>query len=347
MQDRPIDAPLRLPPDNGALRRSVQWSPALRPSRRALIKATALSAAVLSSPVPAVAQDRARDQTNRLHLRLDDGWRFHLGHAQDPGLDFGFGVNQRTYAKAGTNVATAAAPDFDDSGWQAVQVPHDWAIDLPFVDNPNPPPIGEDDPRAAHGFKPLGREHPATSVGWYRRALDLPADLVGKRLSLEFDGAFRDVVVLLNGFIVHEHEGGYSPFRIDITDVAAPGETNILTVRVDAGLGRAGSTRGRGCIATSGWWRPIPSTCRSGAWSSGPSREGRGPPPWCWSIWPTRPTATRNARSPCVSSTQTAHASLRVVRRRPWRTGAPGRSRRRWPGTGRCSGPSTRRDCIA
>jgi len=182
----------------------------------------------------------------RTRTRLSFDWRFALGHAQDPERDFDFGIDQRTYAKAGTKVATAAAPDFDDSDWQEVQLPHDWAIDLPFVDNPNPPPLGEDDPKAAHGFKPLGREHPGTSVGWYRRNLDLPADLAGKRLSLEFDGAFRDVMVLLNGFIVHEHEGGYSPFTVDITDIAAPGETNVLTVRVDASLGEGWFYEGAG-----------------------------------------------------------------------------------------------------
>ena len=56
----------------------------------------------------------------------------------------------------------------------------------------NPPPAGDDDPRAAHGFKPLGREYPETSVGWYRRVFDLPASDLGRRLSLEFDGVFRD-----------------------------------------------------------------------------------------------------------------------------------------------------------
>jgi beta-galactosidase len=217
----------------------------MTPSRRALLKgAVAASAVAGASGVQARAP--ALEGVGRMRARLDAGWRFCLGHAQDPGRDFDFGVDQRTYAKAGTKVAAAAAPDFDDSAWSLVQLPHDWAIDLPFVDNPRPPPPGEDDPKAAHGFKPLGREHPETSVGWYRRAVELPAELAGKRLSLEFDGAFRDVVVLLNGFIVHEHEGGYSPFRVDITDVAAVGETNILTVRVDASLGEGWFYEGAG-----------------------------------------------------------------------------------------------------
>lgn len=218
----------------------------MTPNRRVILQGTAGGVTVLSLSafMPARARQSGPRPSDRL-VRLDADWRFALGHAQDPIRDFGFGVDQRTYAKAGTTVAVAAM-DFDASEWQPVQLPHDWAIDLPFVDNPNPPPVGEDDPKAAHGFKPLGREHPENSVGWYRRQLDLPADLAGKRLSLEFDGAFRDVVVLLNGFIVHEHEGGYSPFRVDITDVAAPGQANILTVRVDASLGEGWFYEGAG-----------------------------------------------------------------------------------------------------
>jgi len=219
----------------------------MRPNRRGMLQGSAGAVAVLSlgAFVSAEAQSSSQASTAR-RVRLDGDWRFALGHAQDPDHDFGFGRDQGPYAKAGRNVATAAAADFDDSGWGPVQLPHDWAIDLPFVDNPSPPPVGEDDPKAAHGFKPLGREHPETSVGWYRRRLELPADLAGKRLSLEFDGAFRDVVVLLNGFIVHEHEGGYSPFRVDITDIAAPGEANVLTVRVDASLGEGWFYEGAG-----------------------------------------------------------------------------------------------------
>ena len=219
----------------------------MRPSRRVILQGSAGAVAALSlgAFTPAEAAQAVQASSSR-RTRLDHDWRFALGHAQDPARDFDFGLDQATYAKAGRKVASAAAAGFDDSGWQSVRLPHDWAIDLPFVANPNPPPAGEDDPKAAHGFKPLGREHPETSVGWYRHTLDLPADLAGKRLSLEFDGAFRDVVVLLNGFIVHEHEGGYSPFRVDITDIAAPGELNVLTVRVDASLGEGWFYEGAG-----------------------------------------------------------------------------------------------------
>lgn len=229
----------------------------MRPSRRGLLHASGLMTVALAAPVAAQSEDGARRSgvAARSRQRLDTGWRFHLGHGQDPQKDFDFGLDQRTYAKAGGKVAAAAAADFDDSGWAPVQLPHDWAIDLPFVESVAPRSAqasgipGEaptDDPRAAHGFKPLGREFPETSVGWYRRALDIPASAAGKRLWLEFDGAFRESLVLINGFIAHEHEGGYSPFRVDITDLVSVGEANTLVVRVDASLGEGWFYEGAG-----------------------------------------------------------------------------------------------------
>src|SRR5690348_8238679 len=64
----------------------------------------------------------------RMRERLTN-WRFHLGHAADVEKDFGFGRDQRTFAKAG-QAAEAAAPRFDDSGWYGVVVAHYWAVVL-------------------------------------------------------------------------------------------------------------------------------------------------------------------------------------------------------------------------
>jgi len=95
----------------------------------------------------------------REKLLLDFGWKFHLGHASDPASDFDFGANQRTYAKAGYGIASCAEPDFKDDDWTAINLPHDWAVDLPFV-----PPVdfshrgGPARRTRAHGFRPLGRE---------------------------------------------------------------------------------------------------------------------------------------------------------------------------------------------
>ncbi len=228
-----------------------------RLTRRDLLKSSvAVTATAAADNTPAAAQAakpalRPPPAAEKLplvraRLLLDFGWRVHLGHACDESKDFDFGLNQRTFAKAGNDVSTAAELDFDDSGWQQINLPHDWAVALPFVPSTNPPPPPADDPRAAHGFKPLGRRYPDTSIGWYRRTFDLPASDLGRRLSIEFDGAFRDCLVMLNGYIVGSNQSGYAPFRVDVTDFANYGGKNILTVRVDATLGEGWFYEGAG-----------------------------------------------------------------------------------------------------
>ena len=83
---------------------------------------------------------------------------------------------------------------------------------------------------------PLGRTYPATSVGWYRRVFELPAADAGKRITIEFDGSYRETMVVFNGFYIGRHSGGYDPFSFDVTDFATPGGRNVLLVRVDATL---------------------------------------------------------------------------------------------------------------
>lgn len=231
-------------------------------SRRQALAATA-GAAALGAVSSAGAAERsvatapvapAINLAPRERLSLDFDWRFKLGHAQDPARDFGFGANQRTFAKAGASapnwwVAAAAQADFDDSAWARVTLPHDWAVELPFVPNPDYKPSGkpdDEDLRAAHGYKALGREFPETSIGWYRKTFALQAADAGKRLSIEFDGAFRDALVIVNGYILEREDSGYSPFRVDITDIANVGGDNSLVVRVDASLGEGWFYEGAG-----------------------------------------------------------------------------------------------------
>ena len=149
----------------------------------------------------------------RERLLLDFNWRFHLGD------DWGMGQD---LVKAGGS-SGPARPGFSDAGWRSVNLPHDWVIELPFDEKAD----------GSHGFKPIGPGFPQNSVGWYRRTFELPKEDTGKRLWLEFDGAYRDCRVYLNGYFVGHHESGYSSFRYDITDVAHCGGKNVLAVRVD------------------------------------------------------------------------------------------------------------------
>jgi beta-galactosidase len=148
-----------------------------------------------------------------------------LGHACDPAKDFGFGEGRSGNFQKTGNFLRAGSLAFDDGDWKPVDLPHDWAIELPFVNDPA---------LLSKGFYPLGRTYPETSVGWYRRIFELDAAEAGKRISLEFDGAYRETMVILNGFYIGRHSGGYDPIRFDVTDFANPGGHNVLLVRVDA-----------------------------------------------------------------------------------------------------------------
>jgi beta-galactosidase len=156
--------------------------------------------------------DPNQPNTLRERLLLDFGWRFALGNANDPAKDFSFGrlSGSGTFAKAG-NVGGPASPRFDDSAWSKIDLPHDWAIDLPFVNNPT---------LVGHGAKALGREFPETSIGWYRREFVLSASDAGRRISVEFDGIFRNATVFFNGHFIAENMSGYAPLHIDLTDFA-------------------------------------------------------------------------------------------------------------------------------
>ena len=226
--------------------------------RNALALVGGLPFATLASSAQALGLDASPADVARAREALDAGWKFHLGDANELDRDFGFGANQRTYAKQGFAVASAASADFtdiqwgktnfDDSGWADVILPHDWAAALPFTPNARFHPTSPDseDPRNGHGFKPLGREYPATSIGWYRRRFQLSDQDAGRRLSLEFDGVFRDALIIVNGYILARNESGYAPFRVDITDIANLAGDNLITVRVDATLGEGWFYEGAG-----------------------------------------------------------------------------------------------------
>lgn len=179
-----------------------------------------------SAPL-AAAPSAAAHNAGRERLLLDFGWRFHFGNANDPSRDFGFGSGQSGNFQKTGNFLAASSPAFDDGDWKPIDLPHDWAVELPF----------QNDPALANkGFYPLGRNYPATSVGWYRRVFELAPEDADKRITIEFDGAYRETMMSLNGFYVGQHSGGYDPFSFDVTDFATPGGRNVLLVRVDATL---------------------------------------------------------------------------------------------------------------
>lgn len=225
------------------------------PARRdILIGASALALTpALATSVCAQSTDSDHDMPNR-RVSFDDGWKFAFGNLDDPDKDFGWGgPGLRTYAKQGPDSSQAAQADFDDSAWRSLSLPHDWAVELPFVHKTPNPPLTPDshgmywDPAADHGYKPLGREYPETSIGWYRKTFKLAPEDKGKKVFLEFDGVYRACVVMFNGYIVREHAGGYVPFSIDVTDfLNTDDKPNVVAIRVDASLGEGWFYEGAG-----------------------------------------------------------------------------------------------------
>jgi beta-galactosidase len=178
-----------------------------------------------------VGQAAARTETGaaspRERVSLDAGWKFALGSASDLDRDFGFGAGEAWAKVTGGNGPVRS--NFNDASWRDVDVPHDWAVELPFVQEPRSSEL------VSHGFKQLGRVFPDGSIGWYRKRFAVVKGDEGKRFSIEFDGAFRDCLVWLNGAFLGRHEGGYSAFAFDATDLMrTDGGDNLLTVRVDA-----------------------------------------------------------------------------------------------------------------
>ena len=191
-----------------------------------LVAGAASRAHALLARYPETAAEDLAAAGPRERLLFDFGWKFFQGHASDSLHDLGFGKDQGDFAKSGE--FKFATEKFDDSKWRVLDLPHDWAVELPFV---------RDEDLQSHGYKPLGRRYPETSVGWYRRVFDIPKEDSGRRVAIEFDGAFRSALVFLNGYFIGRNDNGYAPFRFDVTDFLNYGSKNYLVVRLDASFG--------------------------------------------------------------------------------------------------------------
>jgi beta-galactosidase len=116
----------------------------------------------------------------------------------------------------------AQAPDFNDSSWRMLNLPHDWSIEGPF---------SEDAPAAGTGaYLPTG-------IGWYRKQFTLPSATRGKRIALQFDGVYQRSEVWINGMSLGMRPYGFSTFSYDLTPHLKPaGKPNHIAVRVDNSL---------------------------------------------------------------------------------------------------------------
>lgn len=192
-------------------------------SRFVVLQSLALHALSLVLLLAAMPAHAAGGQSPRERTNINRDWAFTLGHASDTSRDFNYATTPFFFAKAGSGDGPAS-PKYDDRAWRRLDLPHDWAVELPF------------DARADsnHGSRAIGRLFPENSVGWYRKHLDLGGHKEGQRIVVEFDGVYRDSEAWFNGHYLGNEKSGYSSFHYDLTDYVNWQGPNVLVVRVDA-----------------------------------------------------------------------------------------------------------------
>ena len=197
----------------------------------------------------------ATDVSGRTRLLINDDWRFikgdppnttaPLAYSSEPvkswilptGNNFLKDPSKRAKLPDG-NLADGLAyiaPDYDDSSWRKLGLPHDYAAEGPFTNE-------------IAGS--VGRL-PAPGVVWYRKNLNIPSSDAGKSLFLDMDGAMSYSMVWLNGRFVGGWPFGYASFRLNLTPHAKPGGKNVLAIRLDNPIPKDSNWR-----STSSRWYP-------------------------------------------------------------------------------------------
>ncbi|MGN6644551.1 MAG: glycoside hydrolase family 2 TIM barrel-domain containing protein, partial [Verrucomicrobiota bacterium] len=150
---------------------------------------------ILSMLLTVISFASAAAETPREYFRADANWKFQQADA-----------------------AGFQSVKFNDAGWRAVTLPHDWSIEGSFSKTN---PMG-----GAGGFLPAG-------VGCYRYSFNVPESWRGRSVSVEFEGVYMNSTVWLNGKELAHQPYGYTSFQVDLTSELKFGETNVLAVRVD------------------------------------------------------------------------------------------------------------------
>lgn len=159
-------------------------------------------------------------------ISLDENWRFHFGNSSNPDKDFDYGKTL-LFHKSNVYETTIVNPKFIDTAWSKVNVPHDWLVELPFIQSTT-------HAMDSHGYKPIGATYPETSIGWYRKHFSVNKKDNAKRFELQFDGIYRNAEIWLNGFYVGTNFSGYLGNSYDVSDYINFEGDNLIVVRVDA-----------------------------------------------------------------------------------------------------------------
>lgn len=165
--------------------------------------------AIVCAAVISMSVCHAEVRSSRVETSLKDGWRFHRGEADG-----------------------AFMPAYDDSGWDRVSVPHDWAITGPFSienDLQNVQIVQNMETKASLKTGRTGGL-PYVGIGWYRTEFSVPEGMTAELL---FDGAMSEARVYVNGHEVCFWPYGYSPFHCDVTPYLNKSGSNVLAVRLE------------------------------------------------------------------------------------------------------------------
>lgn len=148
----------------------------------------------------------------RLEFLLEDNWKF-----------------------TREDQADAAAVNFNDSKWQKVTIPHDWAIYGPFSSRNDVQHVAITQDGQKEALEHAGRTGglPFVGTGWYRTHFTIPSFIKGKRVALLFDGAMSHAKVYVNGKEAGYWPYGYNSFFFDITDYVNGSNDNTLAVRLE------------------------------------------------------------------------------------------------------------------
>ncbi len=153
-------------------------------------------------------------QSLRTDTLLEDGWKFTKGEQEN-----------------------AYKENFNDSKWQSVSIPHDWAISGPFDINNDLQKVAVTQNGETKATLKTGRTGglPYVGIGWYRKSFTLPkSETENKNVNLLFDGAMSEALVYVNGQKAIFWPNGYNSFYVDITDlIHHDGSTNTLAVRLE------------------------------------------------------------------------------------------------------------------
>jgi len=171
--------------------------------------------------------------SKRTRENFDFNWQFHKGDiAMKPAIKAGgqgglTDRNVKIITDKDTSIDYAdvkSSTVFYAKDWTPVHLPHDWVVENSFV-NDN-----------SFGSQPAGNGYLPTGIGFYRKEFEIPETEKGKKISIEFDGVFRNSTVWVNGHLLGNHQSGYTPSNYDLTDVLRYGSEgkNTILVKVDA-----------------------------------------------------------------------------------------------------------------